>query len=79
MWTDVLSIVLQAKNKVRVEDLSPVGIKFEEFWTMLKKLTLIYYDFLGAQTGYKNWAIIAKEARYSGNSLNWLEAKGQTY
>lgn len=79
MWTDVVSVVLQAKNKVGVEDLSPMGIKFEEFWTMLKKLTLIYYDFLGVQTGYKSWTIVAKEAEYSGSSLNWLEAKGQTY
>lgn len=27
--------------------MSTVGIKCEEFWAMLKKLALIYYDFLG--------------------------------
>lgn len=47
MFTDVLSVGLQVENKVGAEDLNPVGIKCEEFWTMLKKLALIYFDFLG--------------------------------
>lgn len=38
MFTDVLSVGLQVENKVGAEDLNPVGIKCEEFWTMLKKL-----------------------------------------
>lgn len=46
MFTDVLSVGLQVENKVGAEDLNP-GIKCEEFWTMLKKLALIYFNFLG--------------------------------
>lgn len=43
----VLSVGLQKENKVGAEDLSSVEIKYEEFWTMLKKLALIYCGFLG--------------------------------
>lgn len=46
MLTDVLSIGLQVENKVGAKDLNPVGIIREKFWTMLKKLALIYFDFL---------------------------------
>lgn len=41
----VLSVGLQ--NIVGAEYLSPMGIKPEECWTMLKKVALLYYDFLG--------------------------------
>lgn len=47
MFTDVLSVGLQVENKVGAEDLNSAGIKCEEFWTMLKKPALIYFDFLG--------------------------------
>lgn len=41
-----MSVGLQVENKVGA-DLNSAGIKCEEFWTMLKKPVLIYFDFLG--------------------------------